>query len=114
MLKRLPLLLIFWSLGAFACWKVEGTLAVDGESWKFQQKIDHERTYSFPLGTFILNAKLSKEKILSYEVFEKEGAKRTLVTKGSKTIKENSHQDIFAQGEEGQPHSIITLKLIPL
>jgi hypothetical protein len=46
MLKNIfSIFLLSFSLNAFACWKAEGTLAVDGESWKLNQKIEHNKEY---------------------------------------------------------------------
>ena len=116
MLKTfIALATLLLSLAAFACWKAEGSFAVDGETWKINQKFDHNKDYSLPMGTFILNLKLVPLKggmnNLLYSVHEKKGAKLTLVTKGEEEIKENTDREIFAKGEEGQPNSIITIKL---
>ena len=117
MLKTFIILFtLFVSLSAFACWKAEGTFAVDGETWKFNQKFDHNKEYSFPMGTFILNLKLVPLKggmsTLVYSASEKKGTKLTLVTKGEEEeIKPGTEREIYAKGEEGQPNSIITIKL---
>ena len=104
-------------MNVFACWLVEGSLAVDGETFKFTQKIEHKKEYLFPLGNFILKLTLTpqdkKKTSVKYLVQEKKGIKLDLVTKGDEeNLKENIKRDIFARGEEGQPNSIITLKLI--
>lgn len=116
MLKTFIILFtLFVSLSASACWKAEGTFAVDGETWKINQKIDHNKEYSLPMGTFILNLKVVPMKggmnNLIYSAHEKKGTKLTLVTKGEEEIKENTDREIYAKGEEGQPNSIITIKL---
>ena len=116
MLKLISILSLFISLNAFACWKVEGSFAVDGETWKIDQKFNHGQTYSLPMGTFIVHLKLKPQKkdgsTLEYKVQEKKGNSLTLVTQGEEEdIKEGSSREIFAKGEEGQPNSIIILKL---
>ncbi len=115
MLKNIfSIFLLSFSLNAFACWKGEGTLAVDGESWKLNQKIEHNKEYVFPMGTFILKilVKPGKTQTLVYEVQEKKGINLTLVTKGEEEeIKVGETKEIYAKGEEGQPNSIITIKL---
>lgn len=116
MLKKLFFIsLILMSFNTLACWKVEGTLAVDGETWKINQKFDHNKEYSFPMGTFILNMSIlpggkNKHK-LKYSLIEKKGLTHTSVTKGEDLIQEKETKEIFAKGEEGQPHSIITIKI---
>lgn len=114
-MKYLAFAMLFISLNVFACWKVEGTLGVDGETWKIEQKFDHDKEYSFPMGTFILNLTIKKGKktdhIVKYIVQEKKGSVLVLVTKGEEEVQENKPNEIFAKGEQGQPNSIISLKL---
>lgn len=116
MLKILASFLTLFSLSAFACWHVDGSLAVDGEVFKFNQKVEHKKEYLFPLGNFILKFTLypqdKKNTMMRYVVQEKKGLKLLNVTTGEEeNIKENIKRDIFAKGEEGQPNSIITVKL---
>lgn len=116
MLKILSILTLFISLNAFPCWKVEGSFAVDGETWKIDQKFDHGKIYSLPMGPFIVNLSIKSEKnktqTLTYNVQEKKGTTLTLVTKGEEEgIIESKSREIFAKGEEGQPNSIIIVKL---
>jgi hypothetical protein len=118
MLKKLfCLLLLLLSFNALACWKVDGSFAVDGDTWKINNKFEHDKEYIFPMGTFILKLKIKpgkeKEKqTLLYTVHEKKGITLTLVTQGEEEgIKVGESRDVFAKGEEGQPNSIITVKL---
>lgn len=117
MLKKLFILsLLLLSTHALACWKVEGSFAADGETWKINNKFDHNKEYAFPMGPFILRMTLKPEKdntqSLTYTVHEKKGTTLTLVTQGEeKGIRPNTTKDIFASGEEGQPNTIITIKL---
>lgn len=111
--------LMMVSMETFACWKVEGSFAVDGESWKIDQKFDYDKEYLFPMGSFILKLMLKKGQAntsnLAYTVQEKKGTSLTLVTKGiEEDIKEKEKRDIFAKGEEGQPNSIISIRLISI
>lgn len=97
-----------------ACWKVEGSFAVDGETWKINQKFDHNKEYVMPMGPYIvkMTVKPGKTQTLVYVVQEKKGTNLVLVTKGEEEeIKAGQSRDIFAKGEEGQPNSIITVKL---
>lgn len=114
LIKFLTLLFLAFSLNAFACWKVEGSLAVDGETWKLNQKFDHNKDYIFPMGPFILKMtiKPGKTQTLVYVVQEKKGTSLTLITQGEEEeIKVGESRDIYAKGEKGQPNSIITVKL---
>lgn len=116
MLKILAVIFSFiLALNVWACWKVEGNLAVDGETFKLNQKFVHGKDYSFPMGSFILSLSIHQRKngnnVVKYLLQEKKGASLVLVTKGEEEIKNESSKDIFAKGEEGQPNSIITLKI---
>jgi hypothetical protein len=111
----LALMLIIASFSALACWKVEGTVGVDGETYQIHQKFDHGKEYLFPMGAFILKMTLKpgkeKKHQVNYVLHEKKGVTLTLVTKGEDEISEDKTEEIFAKGEEGQPNTIITLKL---
>ena len=108
-------LLILFSGNAFSCWQVDGSLAIDGETFKFNQKVEHNKEYLFPLGNFILKFTLvpdGKNTTMNYVVDERKDSKLVLITKGSEeNIREKIKRDIFAKGEEGQPNTIITVKL---
>ena len=113
LIKLIITTLLLFSFNAFSCWKVEGTVAVDGEVWKIHQKVEHGKEYIFPMGTFILKITVKPGKTLTllYVVHEKKGTGLTLVTKGEEEIKPNNQREIYAKGETGQPNSIITIKL---
>lgn len=109
-------LMLFFSFSAMACWKVEGSLGVDGETYKIEQKIEHNKEYIFPMGVFIFKMKIitgkSKTHSLKYVVEEKKGTTLTLITKGEDEVTEEALKEIFAKGEPNQPNTIITLKLL--
>lgn len=116
MLKLITLTFItLFTFSAFACWKAEGSFAVDGETYKFSQKVEHEKEYKFPGGNFILSFTLKpmnkKINLIRYKIEEKKNMKLVLVTLGDEEISADRSNDIFAKGEEGQPNSIITIKL---
>jgi hypothetical protein len=115
MLKKIFIFItLAFTLNALACWKVDGSLAVDGETWKFNQKIKHNMEYIFPLGPYIfkMTMKAGKTQTLVYVVQEKKGTKLTLITEGEEEqIKVGESKDIFAKGVKDQPNSIITVKL---
>lgn len=103
------------ALPSFACWRAEGKFAVDGETFKFGQKIDHNKEYKFPNSNFILSITvkpMSKSmSLVTYKIEEKKGLKLVLVTVGEEEVKNDKQSDIFAKGEDGQPNSIISIKL---
>lgn len=95
---------------------MEGSFAVDGETWKIDNKIEHNKEHIFPAGTFIvkLTVKPQDKKLntLSWVVHEKKGNSLVLVTKGDEEdIEAGKTREIYAKGEEGQPNSIIIVKL---
>jgi hypothetical protein len=99
-----------------ACWKVGGSFAVDGETWKINNKFDHNKDYIFPMGSFILKLMIkpspNKKSSLFYTVHEKKGTTLVLVSEGEEeNIVEGESRDIYAKGRPGQPNSIITIKL---
>jgi len=115
-MKYFLILLLFITNTALACWKAEGSFAVDGETFKFSQKIDHNKEYKFPGGNFILSMTVTPDgkemNNLQYKIEEKKGLKLILVTHGTEELKPKKKTDIFAKGEDGQPNSIITINLV--
>ncbi len=117
-MKILGLFLLLVSFSAWACWSIDLNLGIDGEDYKFQQKIDHDKKYALPFGPYILNLKLIKNKNkminFEYKLEERKEKKLILITQGEEEIAINVKKKIYAKGEENQPHSIINLKLSPL
>lgn len=116
--KMLKFIFLFlFSFPAFACLgvNVDGKLAVDGQTWKMNQNLTFGREHSFRMGTFILSMTVSHSKtdfLVKYKVEEKKGNKLVMITYGEEgEIDLNTPRDIMAKGLEGQPNSIITLKL---
>ncbi len=119
MLKNLVILTsLFFCVSASACWKLEGSVGIDGETYKLNQKVDHDKEYIVPMGTFIfkMTVSISKEnknlKNMKYVVQEKKGTNLILVTMGEEEdIEVGKTKEIYAKGEEGQPHTVMTIKL---
>ncbi len=117
MLRQMALVaLLVMSLPAEACWRLSGTFAVDGESWRFDSKVEHNREYVFPAGTFILKLTLKpqdkKRATLVYVVHERKEKNLILVTSGDESdLEAGKLRDIYAKGATGQPNSIISVKL---
>lgn len=106
------------SMSALACWKIEGSVGIDGETYKLNQKVDHDKEYIVPMGTFIfkMTVSMSKEnkklKNMKYVMQEKKGTNLILVTSGEEEdIEVGKTKEIYAKGEEGQPHTVLTIKL---
>jgi hypothetical protein len=112
MLKKLiSIFVLFVSFEALACLHITGSVSIDGESWKLNSKIENNKEYIFPMGSFIFKMTM-KDSTLRYVIQEKRQNTLVLVTQGEEQdIKKNVQKDIYAKGEEGQPHSIITIKL---
>lgn len=110
--------LLFISLPAFSCTNlfVEGSLAVDGQTWEFSRKLRGiGKEDSIPAGPYIIAMTVTHPEsglFVRYKVEEKKGTSLVLVTKGTEEeLVLNKPRDIMARGEQGQPNSIITLKL---
>jgi hypothetical protein len=111
------LLVLFISFPALACLgvNIDGKLAVDGETYKFNRtfKLAHEEM--IPAGPYIVTMTVTHPEgglFVKYKVEEKKGTKLTLITKGEEEELEiDKSRDIMAKGEPNQPNSIITIKL---
>jgi len=73
-MKYIGLALLLISHGAFACWKMQGTLTSGQEVLKINQLVSHDKTYSLGVGDIIINFKIPSSKnetVFDYEVLEK-------------------------------------------
>ncbi len=117
MKKTFCALLVLLSLPTWACWSLQGSYAVDGQSWKFSNKVDHHQDYLFSTGPYHIKIRLEPGEIkksltVTYEIHERKADKLILVTKGEEEEVIPSRQtEIFAKGEAGQPNTILTLRL---
>ena len=116
MLKFIFLLL--FTFPALACSNlfVEGSLSVDGQTWKFTRKLRGlAKEDSIPAGPYIIAMTVTHPDtglFVRYKVEEKKGTSLVLVTKGEEEELElNKGREVMAKGEQGQPNSIITIKL---
>jgi hypothetical protein len=62
------------SSSAFACWNMKATLSHNGSEVKFDQKINHDLSYSFMKEHFIFNVKNPSEKNLPKNIPVKAGS----------------------------------------
>lgn len=110
------LLMLMFSLSSWANWHAEVALGIDGETWKIERETFQDgKEGTLDIGNYVLKMTLKKTKEpnevdLKYTVHEKKGEKLTLINKGQDTLNEKKTNDIYAKGEPGQPHSIITIK----
>lgn len=111
---------MFFSLNTYANWQVEVALGIDGETWKIEQaKFEDGKDQTLNIGNYIVKMTIKRtkeEKVLSinYQVEEKKGDKNLLISKGEDLMEDRPKNDIFAKGEKGQPHTILSLKMKPL
>jgi hypothetical protein len=61
-MKLILLLYTLVSLPAFACWKVEANLKVNGDKININQKIEHDKNYSFKIGKYFAHLKILQNK----------------------------------------------------
>jgi hypothetical protein len=94
---------------------VEGKLAVDGQTWKFNRKFHLGQEEIVPAGPYIVSMTFTYPENgyrAKYKIEEKKAASLVLITKGDEDdIVIGKSRDIFARGETGQPNSIITVQL---
>lgn len=116
MLKIILGLVLFFNVNSlFACWKIEGSFSVDGETWRIHHKFEDNKDFFLTAHEFILSLSLLKKEDknvrLSYKIKHKKGTKLSLVSEGEEELTEEKNQDIYIKGDKGYPHSIITVKL---
>lgn len=84
------LILLMMSLGALACWKIEGEILLQDYKIPVNQKFNHGQSYSFMKGPYIVHLQVKKE--IHYEVLKKEKTSLLQVSKGSFPIeKDRAH-----------------------
>jgi hypothetical protein len=60
-MKLIGLIFILLQQSAFACWKVEALMSVNEDQVEINQKLDHDKTYSFPAGSHIFHLKMPSQ-----------------------------------------------------
>ncbi|MBA2404783.1 MAG: hypothetical protein H0V66_08430 [Bdellovibrionales bacterium] len=53
--------LLFFSFNALACWKMQGSIAVNNDKVEINQKIDHDKIYSFASGKHLFHVKIPSQ-----------------------------------------------------
>jgi hypothetical protein len=111
----LSLVLLFNVNSLFACWRLNGSFALDGETWKIHHKFKDNEEFFLTAHEFILTLSLvekeNKPLKLRYKINHKQGITLSLVSEGEEELHEKKSQDIYIKGGKGYPHSIITVKL---
>lgn len=116
-MKYLFAFLCLFPLVAFANWKADVTLAVDGETFESKAlAFSSGNVLNVKLGTYSVKLTLKEikgEKNLDVTyLVEQTSPKPVLVNKGSDLIGSSGSNDIYAKGETGQPNTIITLNFL--
>jgi hypothetical protein len=60
-MKLLVFTFILLQQSAFACWKVQASMSVNEDKVEVNQKLDHEKTYSFPAGAHIFHLRMPSQ-----------------------------------------------------
>lgn len=103
---------------AFANWRIDLTLAVDGETWRADQVLFEDgKEKAFDFGRHLMKLMIQKSKEekgldVTYLIQEKRGSLKVILNKGTENIEENTKADIYAKGEPNQPNSVITFKFL--
>lgn len=91
-MKVLILSGILLATPVFACWQMTGVLKYEQGEVRINQKVEHDKTYSFQAGDAIFNLKIipkdKKLNVVTYDVVKKD--KRTLskINEGSFVVKD--------------------------
>lgn len=111
------LICLLFTLEVFACLRLEGSFAIDGETLKIDQQAKLGQEYSLPFQSFILSLTLhpdpksSKAFNLKYKVEERMEKSLEMVSAGVEEISVGDEREIYAKGLGKKPHSILDLKL---
>ncbi len=83
---RILVVLVFVALSfsCFACWKIEAQIDIHNEHVTINQKIIHDKIYSFASGPYLIDIKMPDSDHVVWSVNEKKGI--TLIKHFTKTI----------------------------
>ena len=96
-------ILFLTSYPLWACWNLTGSFNVNGKKLSIQQKVNHDKSYSFQNGELIVHVKLPSKFTLSHEMKDKKDAQLIqveLVQKQGVTLKTLSQSEIIVIGED--------------
>lgn len=117
-MKFLVLTLFLFSLNAVACWKMQASISINEDLVKINQKIEHDKTYSFPSGKHIFHVKIpsnSTDKkdihLVEIGVQEKKGITLSPITQGKMIVQTGKEATMTKQDNESGETTIYTMKI---
>jgi len=113
-MKLILLAALLVSSNAFACWSMKAVLSVDSSEVLVDQKIEHDKTYSFPTGPYIFHLKIPSVKkaagqLVDVDVVEKKGTTLTPVSHVELIVK-TGKEALLTQLDE-KTNQLTTIKL---
>lgn len=116
--------LSFVSLNALACWKIEGSLSVNGESVVINQKFNHDKTYSFQAKNYLFHVKIPSTfdlpenmnnakngHLIEIQVQQKEGTKIREVTQAKILVRPGNEATMTKEDDQTNILSSFTFKI---
>lgn len=109
------LVLLFFSLSANACWKVEGNLGINGDSVEIAQKFTHDKTYSFQAKNYLFHVKIPKGSkdthLIEIKVQQKDGVRLLEVAQEKMLVKSGNEATMTKEDAETKTISSFTFKI---
>jgi hypothetical protein len=93
-MKRLLLLAFLISPTAHACWNLRGVFTHDDKSISFNQKINHDQTYSFQAADYLLNLNFKPNHEMIFEIISRVQNELRKISSGKVLIKEGEEQKL--------------------
>lgn len=98
-MKLFTLIALLFSTSSFACWNMKASLSVNESTVVINQKIEHDKIYSFPKGNLIYNVTVKKNNLITIDVVEKKGLTLKPIT-SSQIIVKNGQEAIMTKQDE--------------
>ena len=96
------IVLLMFSFSSMACWNLNGSFNVNGKKLQIQQKVNHDKSYSFQNGELIVHVKLPSKFSIPDQVKDKKDAQLIqieLIQKQGVTLKTLSKAEVIVLGE---------------
>lgn len=116
--------LLLLSLPSWACWQLKGSIEVNGKIRQIDQKISHNKTYSFQQDNLIAHIKVptnfempkgveKKEgaQLIQIELVEKNGVSLKTLSRPQMIVLGNNEATMTMKDSKTQDFTKITLKL---
>lgn len=117
-MKFLTILLALISVNAFACWKMEGMIDVNGVRVNINQKIDHDKTYTFSSGKHLFHVMIPSSykgkknaHMVEMNVEKKDGTIMKQIAQGKVIVLAGNEATMIKHDEKTGDHTIFTVKL---